>query len=257
MRGRTGVAATEWSIAEVARLSGVTSRTLRHYDAVGLLRPARVGTGGYRHYGPAQMLRLRQVLLLRELGLGLDAIAAVLDGERDRLDTLRRHARRLADEQARLARQARAVADTISELEGGADMPTEQLDGFDPARQARYEEQVAERYGEEVVAESRRRTERWTPADVADVARAYDEVDARLVALIEAGVGAGDRRVLEVLSAHHALVARFWTPDRDSYAELGQSYVDDPDFRARYDARHPALAEFLRDGMAAYAETRL
>ncbi|MEV7380628.1 MerR family transcriptional regulator [Streptomyces lydicus] len=67
-----------WSIAEVARMSGVTSRTLRHYDEIGLLVPAYIGSSGHRHYEEAELLRLQQVLLMRELGLGLREIAAVL-----------------------------------------------------------------------------------------------------------------------------------------------------------------------------------
>jgi DNA-binding transcriptional MerR regulator len=67
-----------WSIAAVARMSGVTARTLRHYDAVGLLPPAWVAADGRRHYGRKELLRLQRILLLRELGLGLPAIAAAL-----------------------------------------------------------------------------------------------------------------------------------------------------------------------------------
>nr|MDT0667634.1 MerR family transcriptional regulator [Micromonospora sp. DSM 115978] len=66
-----------WSIVEVARMSGVTSRTLRHYDAIGLLPPARIGGHGYRSYDRDQLLRLQQIMLMRELGLGVAASATV------------------------------------------------------------------------------------------------------------------------------------------------------------------------------------
>jgi len=79
-----------WSIAQVARMSGTTSRTLRHYDAMGLLPPAYVGSNGYRYYERDQLLRLQEILLLRELGLGLDAVGSVLDEPGDRLAVLRR-----------------------------------------------------------------------------------------------------------------------------------------------------------------------
>jgi len=69
-----------WSIVEVARHAGVSSRTLRHYDDVGLVPPAYVGTNGYRYYDQDALLRLQEVLLLRELGLPLDAIRRILDG---------------------------------------------------------------------------------------------------------------------------------------------------------------------------------
>ena len=71
----TAQESTAWSIVEVARLAGVSSRTLRHYDDVGLLPPAYVGSNGYRYYGRDELHRLQEVLVLRELGLPLDAIA--------------------------------------------------------------------------------------------------------------------------------------------------------------------------------------
>ena len=60
-----------WSIQELAKLGGTTSRALRHYDEVGLLPPSSVGANGYRYYDERALLRLQRILLLRELGLGL------------------------------------------------------------------------------------------------------------------------------------------------------------------------------------------
>jgi DNA-binding transcriptional MerR regulator/ADP-ribose pyrophosphatase YjhB (NUDIX family) len=116
-----------WSIQQVARVSGVTARTLRYYDEIGLLRPARVGANGYRYYERDQLLRLQQILLLRELGLDLATIGGVVDAEHDPVETLRRHHRRLLDEWERLHRLAATVASTIKHLEEGTDMPAENL----------------------------------------------------------------------------------------------------------------------------------
>ena len=84
-----------WSIADVARMSGVTSRTLRHYDEIGLLPPAWIGSNGHRYYEEADLLRLQQILLMRELDLGLREIQAVLDSQVDRVAVLREHHQRL------------------------------------------------------------------------------------------------------------------------------------------------------------------
>ena len=70
----------EWSIQDIARRAGTTSRTLRYYDAIGLLEPSRIGSNGYRYYDQAALVRLQRILLLRELGLGLPAIAEALAG---------------------------------------------------------------------------------------------------------------------------------------------------------------------------------
>ena len=71
----------DWSVQQIARIAGTTSRTLRHYDDIGLLKPSRTGDNGYRFYDQASLVRLQRILLLRDLGLGLPAIAEVLDHE--------------------------------------------------------------------------------------------------------------------------------------------------------------------------------
>lgn len=107
----------EWPIAEVARMSGVTARALRHYDEGGVLSPARTGAGGYRYYGEPELLRLQQILVLRALGLGLPEIGRILTAQLDEVEALRGHHRRLLAERDRLDALAGTVARTIAELE--------------------------------------------------------------------------------------------------------------------------------------------
>lgn len=117
-------------------MSGVTSRTLRYYDEIGLLRPARVGSNGYRYYDREQLLRLQQILLLRELGLDLTTIGKVVDAQHDPLEALRRHHLRLLDERGRLDRLVATVAATVKHLEEGTDMPAEHIfEGFEMSRE--------------------------------------------------------------------------------------------------------------------------
>lgn len=124
----------EWSIHEVARLTGTTSRTLRHYDDIGLLAPSRVGSNGYRHYDDAALVRLQRILLLRELGVGLSRIAEVLERRTDPAEALRVHLDWLRREQERTAQQIASVEATIASLEGGEQIMAEKMfDGFDHA----------------------------------------------------------------------------------------------------------------------------
>ncbi|MFD1148969.1 MerR family transcriptional regulator [Saccharothrix hoggarensis] len=250
-----------WSIAQVARMSKVTSRTLRHYDAIGLLAPAWVGGNGYRYYEREQLLRLQQILLLRDLGLGLDTVAEVLDGRHRTVDVLRNHARRLAAEQERLARLARTVSRTIEELEGGDRMKMEELfDGFDADRQARYEAELVERHGEGVrehIDASKRRMGDWTRADADAFLAEWRAVLTAYAELFRAGVAADAPEALDVTDRHHAWLKRSWTPNRESYTGLGRMYVDAPEFTSQIDEHAEGLAEYVRDAMAAYAEARL
>ncbi len=141
-----------WSIAELARMSKVTSRTLRHYDDVGLLRSAYVGRNGYRYYEHEQLLRLQQILLLRGLGLGLGAIAEVLGGDRDEVAALGQPVRWLRSERDRLGQLADTVSRTIRDLQGEDQMTAPELfEGF-ADRQAQLEDDLVTEHGEGVRA---------------------------------------------------------------------------------------------------------
>src|SRR5690606_18825276 len=110
------------SIQEVARSAGTTSRTLRHYDDIGLLPPTRIGANGYRRYDRDALVRLQRILLLRELGLGLPVIAEVLGREVDAAAALRAHVDWLREEQHRLERRIRSVTQTLESLEQQGDI---------------------------------------------------------------------------------------------------------------------------------------
>lgn len=254
-----------WSIADVARMSGVTSRTLRHYDDIGLLPPAWIGGNGHRHYQEADLLRLQQILLMRELGLGLREIQSVLDSQVDRLAVLREHHRRLLSERDRLDTLARTVGRTITELAEGKDdndmmkinRPENLFEGFEPSpADAAREAEVRERWPA-AWEQSRQVVEAMTPEDEE---RWQREVTAQLIRLAEhmvAGTPVADPAVQAEVDVHYQGVCRFWTPNAAAYKGLGQTYVDDPQFRANHDRIADGLAAYLRDAMVVYADTRL
>jgi DNA-binding transcriptional MerR regulator len=232
-------------------MSGVSSRTLRHYDHTGLLRPARTGPGGLRFYERPQLERLQHILVLRELGLGLPDIGAVLDGAADELAALRRHRERLLAEADRLRTLAATVAATIESKEEGTDMPAENM--FTGFRDDPHAAEARELYGEEAV-EAQRRTAGWDDATSGAVAAEGDGVHRDLAALMRAGAPVDDPAVQEVIARHHAWVCHFWTPGREAYTGLGRLYVDDPRFTATIDATAPGLSAYLRDAIAVHAE---
>ena len=241
-------------------MSKVTSRTLRHYDQVGLLKPAYVAGNGYRYYEQEQLLRLQDILLLRELGLGLPAIADVVNGQRDSIEALQRHEQWLHEERERLGRLVDTVSRTIRQLQGEDQMSAPELfEGFTD-RQARLETDLVAEHGEGVrehFRTARHATQEWTQQDYLDAQRQGDELDDRVLAVMQAGHAPDSPEALDVVDEHYQAVARFWTPDRTSYTNLGQQYVDNPELKARYDAKAPGLAEYLRDAVAVYATLRL
>lgn len=245
-----------WNIAQVAQMSKVTSRTLRHYDSIGLLPPAGTGPGGVRQYEREQLLRLQRILLLRDLGLGLDAIASVIDDQDQRgtREVLDRHHSWLVAESDRLARLARTVRRTVEELSGGEEMQAEELfEGFD---QSKYQAEVEERWPEQA-AESRRRTAHWSREDFANAARGGMELAQRFAALAEQGVPVDDPRTQEAVAEHYEVVCQFWTPNAAAYRGLGEMYVADERFRQYYDKHREGTARYVSDAMAVYAEANL
>ena len=246
-----------WSIAELARMSDVSSRTLRHYDAIGLLAPARVAHNGWRHYEREQLLRLQQILLLRDLGLSLRAIAEILerDSRESTVAVLSRHRRWLAEEQERLGRLAHTIDRTIDDLQEGRAMTAERM--FEGFEHNPYEAEARERFGEEAVDASYERMRGWSPTDAGKARTGHDRVREGLAPLLAAGVPADDERVQELVQLHYEVTCLFWTPDADAYRALGQMYLDDERFTASIGQGNDALVGFLRDAMAVYADVNL
>ncbi|MEO6502168.1 MAG: MerR family transcriptional regulator [Jatrophihabitantaceae bacterium] len=249
-----------WSIVDVARMSGVSSRTLRHYDEIGLLPPSHIGANGYRHYEQAELLRLQQILLLRELGLGLTEIRSILEDQLDPVQALREHHQRLLRERDRLGVLARTVARTIDRLqaEGSAAMteinrPENLFEGFDPSA---YDDEAHERWPQEW-EQSARFTATLTPQDIEQMQREMTAAMIRMAELMAAGRPVEDADVqAEVDGAYHG-VCRFWTSDAVAFTNPGRMYVEDERFKANYDRIASGLAEFYRDAMACYADTAL
>jgi DNA-binding transcriptional MerR regulator len=253
----------DWSIQEVARLAGTTSRTLRHYGDLGLLTPSRVGSNGYRYYDQAALVRLQRILLLRELGLGLPVIADVLEGEASETHALAGHLAWLRQEQDRLARQIASVEKTMHAVEGGEQiMASDMFDGFDHTA---YKEEVEQRWG----ADAYERSDRWWrgmsdqeraawKARTADLGRDWSAAAAAGLAPDGDEAQALAKRHVEWLTGVPGTPAHAGTPGGDTKAYvvgLGEMYVADPRFAANYGGQ--AGAEFVRDALRVYADANL
>lgn len=248
----------EWSIQDLAKAAGTTSRTLRHYGQLGLLAPSRIGSNGYRYYNQDSLVRLQRILLLRELGLGLPAIAEVLRGARDTGSALRTHLGLLEQEQDRIRRRIDSVRTTLRKTEGGEQlMASEVFDGFDHTR---YKGEVIERWGKDAYESG---DKWWTALSDSDkkgfqqrqldIARDFGEACA-------AGLSADSAEVQAIAQRQFDWICVGWQgrrPTAESFVGLGQMYVDDPRFTANYDIHGVGTALFVRDAMKVYAEQNL
>jgi DNA-binding transcriptional MerR regulator len=241
------------TVGELSRVSGVTVRTLHHYDEIGLCRPSQRTAAGYRLYDEADVLRLQQVLVLRELGLSLGEIAAAIDEAPDRVELLRRHREALVAKRGRLDAMIAAVDAAILE-KGPTTMTNEDFeklfDGFDPAE---HEAEVVERWGEtDAYQESARRTRGYTRADWERISAEAQAQGIRLRELMLAGKPVTDPDVQACVEEHREHITRWFYPcSKAMQKQLGAMYVVDPRFKANLDKIADGYAQFLSDAIAA------
>ncbi len=239
------------SIAAVAKLTGTSSRTLRHYEDVGLLTPSRIGANRMRYYDTAAISRLQRSLLLRQLGLGLPAIGDALAHGDDDAVALGSHIELLRMERQRLDRQIVAVERTIAALgEGRPIMAEEMLDGFDHTQ---YRAEVEQRWGTPALE----RSDRWWRGLGKDGQQAFL---AESKAIRQAWIAAHDAGALidsdegRALAARHiAWIGQAWggvAPTAAQVTGLAEMYVADERFAANY--RGADGAAYVRDALVAH-----
>ncbi|MDH6182540.1 DNA-binding transcriptional MerR regulator [Microbacteriaceae bacterium SG_E_30_P1] len=246
----------DWPIQQIARLAGTTSRTLRHYDNVGLVSPSRIGDNGYRYYDERALVRLQRVLMLRDLGLGIPAIADVLAGQRDDVHALRTHLDWLQQERNRIDRQIASVEKTIADTEGGEQLMAETMfDGFDHTQ---YKEEVEGRWGAKAYADS----DRWWRGLTAQQQQEWKRKVATLSSDWAAAAASGADPAggdAQALAARHAewLGGVPGTPGvtREYLLGLGDMYVADGRFGANYGGTDGAT--FVRDALRVYVDRNL
>ncbi len=244
----------EYGITEVAARAGVTSRTLRHYDAIGLLPARRHARNGYRSYRQEDLVRLQRILLLREQGLGLPDIARILTGQTDDVAALRIHLEHLRAEAARLERQIASVQRTVTALMKEEQMQAEGMfDGFDHTQ---YREEVEQRWGEQAYADS----DRWWRgvgeegqqafmAEAAAIGAAWQDLRAQ-------GVAVDDDRAQHLAARHVRWIQQGWggrAPSPQAIEGLAQMYVADERFAANYGGE--AGATYVRDALLIHARS--
>ena len=248
----------DWSIQDIARLSGTTSRTLRHYDDVGLLKPSRVGTNGYRYYDEHALTRLQRILLLRELGLGLPAIAKVLEGQANHADALLTHLHWLQKEKDRLDRQIGAVGSTIKKLKGGEQLMAEDMfDGFDHTQ---YKEEVEERWGTDAYSKSDSWYRSLSPQEKSAFTQRSDELAVAWIDAATSGIAPDSDAAQEIAQRHFEWLGSIpgtprsenGDPTKQYFTWMAEMYATDDRFAVNYGGQ--AGAEFVRDAMTVYAD---
>ena len=246
----------EWAIRDVARATGLTSRTLRHYEQIGLLHPSRVASNGYRFYGEAELSRLYRILSLRALELPLATIQIALDDDESLEEAIQSHLSLLEERRDRTIQQITVVQQTLHAVRKGQDMTINEV--FAGVDQSQYEGEVRQRWGDDAWERSAKRREGMNEAQRnADDAKSLD-VNAALRSAAESGIAADSESFQALVADHYAWVTDYWggrKPDRDAYIGLSELYVMDVRFAATYGGQ--ANAEIIRAAMRTWIEANL
>ena len=229
-----------YTVKELARLTGLTPRTLRYYDSIGLLCPQRGKENDYRLYGSAEVDRLQQILLYRDMGLPLEEIKNLLDAPGfDRERTLREHLDRLLERRREVDGLIHTVRSTLQSIEGGTTMTDqEKFEGMKQQaireNEAAYGQEARKKYGEDAMDEHNKRLANMTEEEWEQMKTEEEGYKAALRRAAEAGDPAGED-AREAVRLHAAWLAHYWpqgavTPQ--AHIGMAEMYTQDERFTA-------------------------
>ncbi|HVJ47819.1 MerR family transcriptional regulator [Desulfitobacterium sp.] len=248
----------EYTVQKLAQMAGVSARTLRYYDEIGILKPARINSSGYRIYGQAEIDRLQQILFYRELGVNLESIKDIVTAPSfDGAKALREHREKLLEKREQLDVLIFNVDKTIALNEGRIIMTNkEKFEGFKQKlvddNEAKYGKEIREKYGDATIDKSNQKMKGMSQEQYDEVTKLATEVIETLHAAFKTGDPAGEL-AQKTADLHRQWLCYFWDNySKKAHAGLAQMYVDDPRFTAYYDEKQPGSAEFLRDAVFIY-----
>jgi DNA-binding transcriptional MerR regulator len=248
----------EYMIQKLAVLAGVTTRTLRYYDRMGMLKPARINSSGYRIYGRAEVDKLQQILFYRELGIGLEEIRNMISSLGfDGVAALKAHRVHLMEKRKQLDCLISNVENSLAAAEGSIEMSdAEKFEGFKKGmlkeNERKYGREVREKYGDETVTRSNEKLMGMSKHEFDRSNALAAEVITVLCKAMDSGDSAGPL-AREAAGLHRQWLAGYWDQySPEAHAGLGRMYADDERFRAYYDKHRPGAAVFLRDAILAY-----
>ncbi|HOQ02048.1 MAG TPA: MerR family transcriptional regulator [Acetivibrio clariflavus] len=248
----------EYTVQKLAKLAGISSRTLRYYDEIGILKPARISSSGYRIYGKAEVDLLQQILFYRELGVSLDDIKKILSSPSfNASDALKEHRKKLLARREQIDLLIANIDKTIAAMEGRINMSDkEKFEGFKQKliddNEKKYGKEIREKYGSETVDKSNKKIKDMTYHQYAEAEKLNEEILSTLKEAMKTGDPAGEL-AQKAADLHRQWLCFFWDSySKEAHAGVAQMYVDDERFTAYYDKVQPGAAAFLRDAILIY-----
>ncbi|MGP1908924.1 MerR family transcriptional regulator [Metabacillus sp. JX24] len=237
-------------VKEVADLTGISVRTLHHYDEIGLLVPDEVTESGYRIYSSENIETLQQILFFKELGFPLKKIHEIISSPTfNRKEALEIHRLMLLEKRKRLDQMIETVEKTIQHTKGEIEMSQkEKFEGFDFSHNP-YEEEARKLYGDKAVDQANQKAAGMTQ----DMQERFNDLYRRLADVRH--TAPDSKEAQEAIGEWYILLNEFGSYSLDAFKGLGQLYIDDERFTKNIDKFGEGLAVFMRDAMAVYADT--
>jgi DNA-binding transcriptional MerR regulator len=249
-----------YTVKKLAKVSGVSIRTLHFYDEIGLLKPAYYGDNNYRYYKEEQLLMLQQILFYRELGFPLNDIQRIINSDDfNKIDALISHKHVLEQGLDRTQKLIKTIDKTIAHLRGKATMKDEELYyGFDSEKQKEHEKYLVDKgiLTQTFLDECNKKIKNWSDKEKNAFIQDIERIMKALIIAMENKLSPPSVEVQRLMRDHYAWLERTWTPTKESYISLIQLYQT-PEFRKFYDDRHPKLLEFMVEAMQIFAESEL
>lgn len=244
------------TVGDVARLAGISVRTLHHYDDIALLRPTARTDAGYRVYAREDLDRLHAILSYRQLGFDLRAIGAMLNGDADPIVHLERQLALLTHHAQRLEAQRAHLTKLLEAHKMGIKLdPQSMLEVFGDHDPSRHAEETEQRWGDsDAYRESQRRASGYRKADWVRMRDEMAAIEQRLADAMADGVPADDARAMDAAEAHRDHIQRwFYDCSHAMHVGLADMYVADPRFEAHYEERLEGLAAYVAAAIRANA----
>ena len=251
----------EYTIQKLALLAKVSTRTLRYYDEVGLLKPNRINSSGYRIYGEAEVNRLQQILFYREMGMPLKEIKEIMMNPAfDEEKALEEHYRSLLEKKYQIEQLIRTVELTRKACQGGRKMKdVQKFEGFKKENlqenEKKYGKEIREKYGDNQVDESYEKFSNLTKEQYEEMVELGEAILVQLGKAMESDDPSGIL-AQELAKMHHQWLSYTWPKySKEAHAGLAQMYVADERFTLFYDEKvKPGSAQFLCEAIQVYTK---
>jgi len=246
-----------YTVKQLANSAGVSARTLRYYDQIGLLKPSTYGKNGYRYYDDVAALRLQQILFYRELELSLKEIRAIIEQpDFNLLQALESHQVTLQQKKQRIDQLLSTIENTIQHIEGKLTMTKKEIfAGFSAEKQKAYAEEARQRWDPILVDQSQRRWASYSDEKKKEIMAEANEIYEEIFA--HSDKGHDSHKVQDLVGQWHQHMRNFYEPSIPMLRGLGQLYCDDPRFRVNFEKLSPQFPEFLRAAIAFYCDQAL